>query len=210
MSHTFASSKAGLRALRRQSALTGKGVLSNWRDLGAHANVSGRLTAPYAGRLETNGDVRQAIRRLLDERGPGASLAMKVKAHTTDEELLAGRNTRGLLRAGNERADAAAKSALVVHGPLLAEFSSVLAQRGWLYIRFLRELAQLFVRVAREVQAALDTARQSEAPLHPTIFGRKRMLKPVPVELRRGALGGDRVEGAAPLLLGHGPLWPSR
>jgi hypothetical protein len=117
--------------------------------------------------METNSDVRQALRRLLDERGPGASIAMKVKAHTTEEELLAGRCTSGHLRAGNERADAAAKGALAAHGPLLAEFSRVLAQRGWLYIRFLRELAQLFIRVAREVQAALEMARQSEAPPSP-------------------------------------------
>ncbi|MFM7988161.1 MAG: hypothetical protein ACKPKO_53495, partial [Candidatus Fonsibacter sp.] len=47
------------------------------------------MQAPHAGRMEPNGDVRQAARRLLDERGPGASLAMKVKAYTTEEELLA-------------------------------------------------------------------------------------------------------------------------
>jgi ribonuclease HI len=111
---------------------------------------------------------------------------------------------------GNERADGAAKCALVVHGPLLADFSRILAQRGWLYIRFLRELAQLFVRVAREVQAALEQARQSEAPLHPNIFGRKRMLKPVPVELRRHALGDDGAAGDILFSLGQGPLWPSR
>ena len=97
--------------------------------------------------MEPNGDVRQAVRRLLDERGPGASLAMKVKAHTTEEELLVGRRTSGRLPAGNELADAATKGALAVHGLQLAELSRVLAQRGWLYIRFLRELSQPFVRM---------------------------------------------------------------
>ena len=168
------------------------------------------MRAPHAGRMETNSDVRQALRRLLDERGPGASIAMKVQAHTTEEELLVGRCTNGHLRAGNERADGAAKCALAVHGPLLADFSRILAQRGWLYIRFLRELARLFVRVAREVQAALVQATQSEAPLHPTIFGRKRMLRPVAVELRRHTLGDDGAAGDILFSLGQGPLWPSR
>ncbi|MFM7984976.1 MAG: hypothetical protein ACKPKO_37220, partial [Candidatus Fonsibacter sp.] len=96
---------------------------------------------PRGGCTEANGDVRSAIRRLLGVRGPGASLVMKVKAHTAEEERLEGRRTNDRLRAGNEMADSAAKGALAVHGPQLAELSRILAQRGWLYIRFLRELA---------------------------------------------------------------------
>ena len=165
---------------------------------------------PRAGRSDANGDVRLAVRGLLDARGSGASLAMKVKAHTTEEQRQEGRRTNDRLRAGNEKADSAAKGALAVHGPQLAELSRILAQRGWLYIRFLRELAQLFIRVAREVQKALEVARQSEAPLPPTILGRKRMLRPVAVELRRQASWSEGAAGAAPFSLGQGPLWPSR
>ena len=38
--HSFASSKAGGRVLRKQQAISGRGTLTHWRDLGAHANVS--------------------------------------------------------------------------------------------------------------------------------------------------------------------------
>ena len=52
------------------------------------------------------------------------------------------------LFAGNAKVGAVAKSALLEHDQQLAGLGPVLAQRGWLYVRFLTELARLFVRVA--------------------------------------------------------------
>ena len=39
-SHVFASAKAGRRRLRKDMEESGRAVLSHWRDLGAHANIS--------------------------------------------------------------------------------------------------------------------------------------------------------------------------
>ena len=49
-SHSFASSKAGRRTLRRRLLSTGREVLVHWRDFGAHTNIS-RLQrgAPFPG-----------------------------------------------------------------------------------------------------------------------------------------------------------------
>ena len=43
-SHSFASTKAGRRALRKQLAPSGRCTLTHWRDLGAHANISNKPT----------------------------------------------------------------------------------------------------------------------------------------------------------------------
>ena len=123
--------------------------------------------------------------------------------------MLEGLVTNPFLREGHAKADLGAKVALLEHDPQLAALGKLLAQRGWVYVRFLSELARLFVRVARAVETLHQEALQSDAPLHPTIFGRKRMLKPISVAYLRQCRG----EGHPPtplFQLGYGPLWPSR
>ena len=124
--------------------------------------------------------------------------------------MLEGLVTSPFLMEGNAKADSGAKVALLEHDPQLAALGKQLAHRGWIYVRFLSELAKLFVRVARAVEALHQEAIQSDAPppLHPTILGRKRMLKPISVAYLRQC----RDEGRPPtplFQLGYGPLWPS-
>ena len=101
--------------------------------------------------VSANNDVRKAIRTHIELRGAGATLALKDKAHATEEQLRDGRITCAQLYAGNAKVDAVAKRALLEHDQQLAGLGPVLAQRGWLYVRFLTELASLFVRIARAV-----------------------------------------------------------
>jgi hypothetical protein len=79
-----------------------------------------------------NNDVRKAIRTHIELRGVGTTLALKVKAHATEEQLREGRITRAQLLTGNAKVDAAAKRALLEHDQRLAGLGPVLAQRGWL------------------------------------------------------------------------------
>ncbi|MFM7074818.1 MAG: hypothetical protein ACKO3G_01970, partial [Planctomycetaceae bacterium] len=78
---------------------------------------------------------------LLADRGQESSLAINIKAHTSDEQVLVGLVTNPGLREGNARADLGANVALTEHEPQLAVLGRLLAQRGSVYVRFLSELA---------------------------------------------------------------------
>ena len=70
----------------------------------------------------------------------------------------------------NGKADEVAREAVQHHPALLRKFIDVMAGRGKLYIRFLQELAKLYVRVARAVEHAYSTVvGATEAPLPPSL-----------------------------------------
>ncbi|MFM7986363.1 MAG: hypothetical protein ACKPKO_44335, partial [Candidatus Fonsibacter sp.] len=81
--------------------------------------------------------------------------------------------TSPYLREGNARADLGAKMTMLEHEPRLAVLGKLLAQRGWVYVRFLSELAKLFVWIARAVEGLHHEALQQDAPLHPASFAKK-------------------------------------
>jgi hypothetical protein len=81
--------------------------------------------------VSVNNDVRKVIRTHIELRGVGITLAPKVKAHATEEQLREGRITRAQLLTGNAKVDAAAKRALLEHDRRLAGLGPILAQQGW-------------------------------------------------------------------------------
>ena len=81
--------------------------------------------------------------------------------------MLEGLATNRFLREGSAKADLGAETALLEHDPQLAALGRLLAQRGWIYVRFLSELAKLFVRIARAVESLHHEALQGDAPPSP-------------------------------------------
>ena len=78
--------------------------------------------------------------------------------------MLEGLATNRFLREGSAKADLGAETAVLEHDTQLAALGRLLAQRGWIYVRFLSELAKLFVRIARAVESLHHEALQGDAP----------------------------------------------
>jgi hypothetical protein len=154
----------------------------------------GRGEGTAANSRQANGDVREAIARLVDCRGISGCCAFKVK-----EGL--GLVTTSQFRKHNEVADQAAKAAVLQHPAPLRGFIRVMRGRGKMYIRFLQELTKLFIRIARAVEEAYDNA-----PLA-SIYGRRRMARAEAVAL---AIRAPGLERGQPLGLGYGPHLPSQ
>ena len=135
--------------------------------------------------------------------GEHSFYAYKVKAHTSQEQERHGYITTSRLREHNGLADKAAQEAVLQHPIMLRQFIDVQAKRGRLYIRFLQELAKLFVSIAKAVEEAYDKTVGGEATPPASIFGKRRMARVEPVTLALRAPAGG--EGQA-LQLAYGPL----
>jgi hypothetical protein len=172
-----------------------------------------------ANSRQANGDVREAIARLVACRGISGCCAFKVKAHTTEAQEGLGLVTTSEFRKHNEVADQAAKAAVLQHPAPLRGFIRVMTGRGKMYIRFLQELAKLFVRIARAVEAAYEGCRRPPCfDLWPKADGPGGSGDPGHQGLRTGAraafaawlwpppafavVGSDEVSGKPPGFLG--------
>ena len=109
--------------------------------------------------------------------------AIKVKAHLTDEERLAGICLSRRLEQGNACVDAATARAVKEHPAELRLFVEVMADRGRVYRRFLQRYRDFLVAVAMDLHGRLQEVLQQQLLLPPTVFGRKVLSRRVPVTL---------------------------
>ena len=74
-SHVFASAKSGRRRLRKEMEESGRAVLSHWRDLGAHANITKATWGPsLTKRMQSAARMAGPIRALPAEHEAKARL----------------------------------------------------------------------------------------------------------------------------------------
>ena len=126
-----------------------------------------------------------------------------------EEQLAEGVVTREPLRQHNDVVDAAAKRATKEHAEEVIALIEVMAPRSRNYLRFLQELAKLFVRVARLVEFKHKEVAQAEGPPPVGTFGKRCMARTIEVRLL-GDEGAAELRPLGRLGEAHGPRRHSR
>ena len=157
---------------------------------GYGCEIVGRMRKPEAKhwKLQKDGDVWQAIWRLILAKGPEAIKVTKVKGHATDEDVREGVATAAD-KAGNDVADSIVREANALHGKATIDLAHWLEKRHTAYCTMMGEVQQIIIRMLSLDKEERDRRRQETDP-----FGHTSIPKLlIPISLQYDAGENSRV-----------------